>query len=179
MSKTSSQLAREKDDDSPYFLMIALDSRFLQYMEDPRLENPMEIAEKCDLFMENNVFKEIVRGEINRMFQDNAQVNPSERPDEITSGKSINMQKMAAGMPISEESSRQNQSKDNTHRVTQEVPLIDFKLATDESLKKLGKNDANIMSIKENNNEEPQKADMVKNGSQPALKTQDNLREFS
>lgn len=72
---------------------------------------------------------------------------------------------MAAGMPISEESSRQNQSKDNTHRVTQEVPLIDFKLATDESLKKLGKNDANIMSIKENNNEEPQKADMVKNGS--------------
>lgn len=68
LSKTSSQLAREKDDDSPYFLMIALDSRFLAYLEDPRLVDPTEISERCDLFLENQVFKEIVKGEISRMF---------------------------------------------------------------------------------------------------------------
>lgn len=72
ISKTSSQMAKEKDDDSPYFLIIALDSRFLAFLEDPRLVDPSDIAEKCDLFLQNQVFKDIIRGEINRMFADNA-----------------------------------------------------------------------------------------------------------
>ena len=51
ISKTSSQMAKEKDDDSPYFLIIALDSRFLAFLEDPRLVDPSDIADKCDLFL--------------------------------------------------------------------------------------------------------------------------------
>jgi len=95
-------MAKEKDDDSPYFLMIALDSRFLAFLEDPRLVDPTDIAEKCDLFLQNQVFKDIIRGEINRMFADNAQANQSEKAvdrDEVSNSKLEGL-KFKDGTPI-------------------------------------------------------------------------------
>ena len=46
VSKTSSQIARqvkEQDDDSPYFVKITLDTRFLKYLDEPSIVEPSEI----------------------------------------------------------------------------------------------------------------------------------------
>ena len=67
MSRTSSQLAnqmKEQDDDSPYFVKITLDSRFLSYLEEPGLVEPSEIPGRTDILVENDVFKDIVRNEV-------------------------------------------------------------------------------------------------------------------
>lgn len=71
ISKTSSQMAdqmKEQDDDSPYFLKITLDNQFLSELEEPSLGEPSEILGRCDILIENDVFKEIVRDEIDQMF---------------------------------------------------------------------------------------------------------------
>jgi len=46
VSKTSSQIAnqmKEQDDDSPYFVKITLDTRFLKYLDEPSIVEPSEI----------------------------------------------------------------------------------------------------------------------------------------
>lgn len=74
ISKTSSQLANEKeqDDDSPYFVKIVLDSIFLSYLEEPSLVSPSEIPGRTDIMLENEIFKEIVRKEFKNMFGDSS-----------------------------------------------------------------------------------------------------------
>ena len=59
---------RDKDDDSPYFVRITLDNKFLAYLEEPSLVEPMEVEEHIDILLENDVFREIVRNEMKAMF---------------------------------------------------------------------------------------------------------------
>ena len=134
-------MAKEKDDDSPYFVMIALDSRFLAFLEDPRLVDPTDIAEKCDLFLQNQVFKDIIRGEINRMFADNAQANQSDKnlDDNISKTSKLDGLKFKDGTPIREtieESSRVHHSLETKQDYNQDkkVPKIDFQMATEQSM---------------------------------------------
>jgi len=51
------------DDDSPYFVKITLDAEFLSYLDEPSLVDSHELIgppHRCQLLMQNAVFKEIV-----------------------------------------------------------------------------------------------------------------------
>ena len=61
----------EKDDDSPYFVKIVIDTLFLSHLEDPNLIDPLEIIdepERCQVLMENQIFIDIVTKEVQAMF---------------------------------------------------------------------------------------------------------------
>lgn len=62
------RLQDEKDDDSPYFVKITLDSLFLSHLEEPALVESSEIQGNFDSLMQNKVFKEIIEREIEMMF---------------------------------------------------------------------------------------------------------------
>ena len=72
-SEASSQKLHmaEKDDDSPYFVKIVIDTLFLSHLEDPNLIDPLEIIdepERCQVLMENQIFIDIVTKEVQAMF---------------------------------------------------------------------------------------------------------------
>tara|TARA_B110000285_G_C14998367_1_gene550059 strand:+ start:583 stop:897 length:315 start_codon:yes stop_codon:yes gene_type:complete len=58
-----------KDDDSPYFVMIVLDSTFLAYLEDPLLMDPTQIHEEINKIVKNHNFLDIIDQEVTRMFR--------------------------------------------------------------------------------------------------------------
>lgn len=60
----------EEDDDSPYFVKITLDSKFLANLEEPRLTEGQEIKEYngYETLMKNEVFQEIILRELDMMF---------------------------------------------------------------------------------------------------------------
>jgi len=58
----------EEDNDSPYFVKITLDSWFLSHLEEPSIVESSEINGQYDVLMNNKVFKEIIRREIDMMF---------------------------------------------------------------------------------------------------------------
>jgi len=59
---------KEQDDDSPYFVKITLDNQFLSDLEEPSLREPSEILARCNVLIENDIFREMVRDEIDQMF---------------------------------------------------------------------------------------------------------------
>lgn len=58
---------QQKDDDSPYFIKIQIDRKFLTYLQDPEFINPcdlMEDPEKLEHLMDNKVYQHIVYEEV-------------------------------------------------------------------------------------------------------------------
>ena len=66
----SNNHSEEEDDDSPYFVKITLDSKFLAHLEEPSLTEGQEIKHMhgYETLLANDVFKEIIRRELDMMF---------------------------------------------------------------------------------------------------------------
>lgn len=60
----------EYDDDSPYFVKITIDEQFLGHLKEPNLHygREMDNEDAIDIMKANEVFKEIVRRELDMMF---------------------------------------------------------------------------------------------------------------
>lgn len=60
----------DEDDDSPYFVKILLDAKFLVHLEEPRITEGNEIKDNngYETLMDNSVFTEIIRRELEMMF---------------------------------------------------------------------------------------------------------------
>lgn len=54
----------DKDNDSAYFVKITVNSQFLAHMDDPRIVEVQELKGKFNILIENPVFIDIVRREV-------------------------------------------------------------------------------------------------------------------